>query len=92
MLAGTVTSRLTVANPGKVKVIVYSPGRTSTMVYRPSPAVTTARERSISASLAASTLTPEITAPLMSFTTPEIVLWANAVGTDAVRTTRLANI
>jgi hypothetical protein len=63
---------------------MYSPGRTSTMVYRPSPAVTTARDLSISVSLAASTLTPDITAPLVSFTTPEMVLCAEAIGKKSV--------
>src|SRR5579864_4671267 len=38
------------------------------------------RDRSIKASLAASTLTPAITAPELSFARPEIVLCADAAG------------
>src|SRR5579864_8119834 len=62
------------------------------MVYRPSLLVTTARDFSISASLAASTLTPDITAPVESFTTPEIVLWAEASDGNTASTTRPAKI
>src|SRR5437762_8326650 len=42
------------------------------MLYRPSPSVTTERTFSIRAGLAASTVTPGITAPDASRTTPEI--------------------
>src|SRR5438067_3910256 len=42
------------------------------MLYRPSPSVTTERTFSIRAGLAASTVTPGITAPDASRTTPEM--------------------
>src|SRR5690348_729812 len=48
------------------------------MAYRPSPLVITDRDLSMSASLEASTETPAITAPEVSFTWPEIVLCADA--------------
>src|SRR6516165_417506 len=48
------------------------------MAYRPSPLETTERALSMSASLEASTATPAITAPEVSFTWPEIVLCAEA--------------
>jgi hypothetical protein len=54
------------------------PGRRSTIRYWPEPSVTTERVFSISASLAASTVTPGSTAPDVSFTTPTIALWACA--------------
>jgi hypothetical protein len=72
--AGTSTCCLTVLNTSKVKVTVYKPGRTSTTAYRPSVPVVTVRDLSISTSLAASTFTPGMTAPLESRTTPEMVL------------------
>jgi hypothetical protein len=54
------------------------PGRRSTIVYRPFSLVVSVRDLSISASLAASTFTPAITAPELSRTCPEMVLWAEA--------------
>jgi hypothetical protein len=50
------------------------------MLYAPRSSVTTVRIFSISSGLAASTVTPGRTAPLVSFTTPVIVLavWARA--------------
>ena len=50
--------RTTVLNPGSVKVSVYVPGRRSTMRYCPVLSVTTERTFSMSAGLAASTVTP----------------------------------
>ena len=67
-------SRLTVANPGSVNVTVYTPGRRSTILYCPCVSVITERTRSMSAGLLASTVTPGITAPLASFTTPAMPL------------------
>src|SRR6186713_230897 len=48
------------------------------MRYRPSPSVTTARVFSMSAGLAASTVTPGSTAPDVSRTTPVMLLCAEA--------------
>src|SRR5262249_61648807 len=45
------------------------------------------RDFSISAPLAASTLTPAMMAPLVSLTTPEIVLCADANDSNSARTT-----
>ena len=56
-------SRLTVLKPGSVNVTVYVPGRRSTTRYWPEPSVVTDRTFSISAGLAASTVTPGSTAP-----------------------------
>src|SRR5437016_3666934 len=54
------------------------------MEYRPSPSVIAERVFSMSASLAASTVTPGRIAPEVSLTTPAIVLWADAtVGKSA---------
>jgi hypothetical protein len=50
------------------------------MAYRPSREVVAVRDPSISAELAASTLTLGITAPEASLTWPEIVLCAQAAG------------
>ncbi len=61
------------------------------MVYRPSLLVATVRDLSMRASLAASTLTPTMTAPLESLTTPEIVLWAT-VSDGITRTARPTKI
>ena len=47
------------------------------MRYWPLPSVTAERTFSISAGLAASTVTPGSTAPEVSFTTPVIDAWAN---------------
>ena len=63
-------SRLTVLNPVSVNVTEYVPGRKSMMRYWPEPSVTAARTFSMSAGLAASTVTPGSTAPEVSFTTP----------------------
>ena len=68
----SIPSRLTVEKPGSVKVTVYVPGRRSTILYWPCASVVTVRTRSISAGLLASTVTPGITAPVVSFTTPAI--------------------
>ena len=73
-------SRLTVENPGRLNVTVYVPGRSSTILYWPFSSVTTERTRSISTGLLASTVTPGITAPVASLTTPAIALaCANAI-------------
>src|SRR4030095_7319300 len=57
--------------------------RRSTIRYKPWPSVRTVRTFSMSAGLAASTVTPGSTAPELSRTTPVIVpvarFWANAV-------------
>src|SRR5215510_9173236 len=60
------------------------------MRYWPFPSVTTERTFSISAGLAASTVTPGSTAPDVSLTTPAIPLacWAAAIGGSDKRTTR----
>src|SRR5215469_4159270 len=58
------------------------------MAYLPSPLVVAVRDRSISAGLAASTVTPAMIAPELSRTCPEIVLCAHAM--DANRT-KMAN-
>ena len=50
------------------------PGRRSRILYCPCESVVTVRTRSMSAGLVASTVTPGITAPLVSFTTPAIPL------------------
>ena len=63
-------SRLTVVNPGSVKVIAYSPDRRSTIRYWPPLSVVAARVFSISAGLDASTVTPGSTAPDESRTVP----------------------
>ena len=52
------------------------PGRRSTIRYWPVPSVTTERTFSISAGLAASTVTPGSTAPDASLTTPVMVACA----------------
>src|SRR5437016_4189201 len=60
------------------------------MLYRPAPSETAVRTFSISAGLAASTVTPGSTAPDVSFTTPAIPLacCAHALG---ARSRELAN-
>jgi hypothetical protein len=70
-------SRLTVLNPDNVNVTEYVPGTRLMILYWPSPSVTTVRLFSISAGLAASTVTPGMTPPLASRTTPAIAC-ANA--------------
>src|SRR4029077_15567471 len=78
-LAGSsMPSRLTVLNPGSVKTMVYTPGRKSTISYWPWPSNTTERTLSINAGLDASIVTPGITAPDVSLTTPAIALCAHA--------------
>src|SRR5436190_297772 len=58
------------------------------MLYRPSPSETTVRTFSIRAGLAASTVTPGSTAPVVSFTTPAMPPWANVdAGTSKHRRT-----
>src|SRR5215467_9322410 len=77
-------SRLTVLKPVSVNVTVYEPGSNSVSRYCPVLSVTALRDFSISAELAASTVTPGSTAPDESFTTPASVACANAeAGTAA---------
>src|SRR5439155_14553220 len=65
-------SRLTLVKPLNVNVTAYVPGRKSTILYTPPASLTTVRTFSISAGLAASTVTPGRTAPVVSLTTPAI--------------------
>ena len=74
----SMASRLTVENPDSVNVTVYVPGFRSTMRYWPVPSVTTVRDFSMSAGLAASTLTPGRMAPDESLTMPATAGWENA--------------
>jgi hypothetical protein len=69
-LESSTPSRLNVLNPVSVKVTPYVPGRRSTIRYKPLPSVMAVRTFSMSASLAASTVTPGRTAPDVSRTTP----------------------
>src|SRR4030095_950185 len=72
-------SRFTDEKPGSVNVTVHTPGRKSVSLYWPGASVVAVRTRSISAGLAASTVTPGSTAPLVSRTTPAMpVVCANA--------------
>ena len=71
-VVSSMPARLTELNPGSVKVTVYVPGRRSTMRYCPCPSVVAERTFSINAGLAASTVTPGSTAPVASFTVPEM--------------------
>jgi len=76
-------SRLTVLKPDSVNVTEYVPGTRLMILYWPSPSVTTVRLFSISAGLDASTVTPGMTPPLASRTTPAIACanatdWPNA--------------
>ena len=57
---------MTVVNPVSVNVIEYVPGRRFSIRYCPVPSVTAERVFSISAGLAASTVTPGRTAPDVS--------------------------
>ncbi len=66
-------SRRTEVKPVSVKVTVYTPGRSCCTENWPALSLTAVRVFSISAGLAASTVTPGRTAPLLSFTTPAIV-------------------
>src|SRR5699024_8858584 len=61
---------LNVLKPVRLNVTVYAPGRRSTILYTPSPSVATERTFSMSAGLAASTVTPGKIAPDESLTTP----------------------
>src|SRR5262245_29695672 len=61
------------------------PGRRSTILYWPWPSVVADRVFSISASLATSTVTPGITAPDVSFTTPAMALCARAAAGHKAR-------
>jgi hypothetical protein len=65
-------SCLTVLKPVSVNVKTYVPGRTFSIRYCPVPSVTAERTFSISAGLAASTVTPGSTAPDVSLTMPAI--------------------
>src|SRR5580765_3744484 len=60
------------------------PGFRSTIRYWPVPSVTTVRDFSMSTALDASTLTPGMTAPDASLTTPAIAGW-EAAGADKKR-------
>ena len=57
-----------------MNVTVYTPGRSAVIWYMPEPSVTADRTLSISAGLAASTVTPGSTAPDASLTTPAMAL------------------
>src|SRR5688572_22189179 len=61
------------AKPGSVNVTTYTPGRRSTILYSPLASVTTTRTFSIRAGLAASTVTPGNTAPVVSLATPAML-------------------
>ena len=76
-----------VEKPGSVNVTVYVPGLRSTIRYWPVPSVTTDRTRSISAGLAASTVTPGSTAPDVSFAVPVMVAWAQTMAGSMRRET-----
>ncbi len=83
-------SRLMVAKPGNVNVTMYMPGRRSRILYWPCESVVTDRTRSMSTGLLASTVTPGITAPVVSFTTPAMPLaCAKAVPGSAAPSARL---
>src|SRR5712691_8492654 len=71
-------ARVTMLKPVSVNVTVYSPGRRSTILYWPLPSVTALLVFSMSAGLAASTLTPGSAPPVASLTTPAIALCAEA--------------
>src|SRR5206468_11690403 len=64
---------------------IDNPGRRSTILYCPPESVTTLRDFSMSAGLAASTVTPGRTAPVESLTVPEMALWPLAVAQIASR-------
>ncbi len=66
-------SRLTVVKPGKVNVSEYVPGGSSVTRNWPVLSVVALRTFSMSAGLAASTVTPGSTAPEASCTVPESV-------------------
>src|SRR5438132_14310140 len=81
-------SRLTVLKPGSENVTEYVPGRRSTIRYWPVASLTTERTFSISAGLAASTVTPGNTPPDASLTTPVIAACAYAADGRSSRTSR----
>ena len=85
-------SRLTVANPGSVKVNAYVPDFRSMMRYWPVPSVTAARVFSISAELAASTVTPGSTAPDASRTVPVTDACANRGAGSSRKTTSARHV
>ena len=63
-------SRLSVAKAASENVTVYTPGRNSGSTYWPRLSVTVERTLSMSAGLAASTVTPGSTPPEASLTVP----------------------
>src|SRR5207244_11621046 len=67
------------------------PGRRLTILYCPDPSVTTVRIRSMRAGLAASTVTPGITAPLVSLTVPAMVCACTAVAASTAPTATAVN-
>src|SRR5665213_2807661 len=69
----------------------YVPGRRSTILYWPLASVTTDRTFSISAELAASTVTPGNTAPDVSLTTPASACAASSLGRRTKPTITRAN-
>src|SRR4051812_13980675 len=81
----TMPSRFTVLKPCRLNVTEYAPGNRSTSRYCPVPSVIAVRVFSMSAGLAASTVTPGRTAPDGSFTVPAIdaCAWA-ATGARSV--------
>src|SRR5688572_8576331 len=92
-LGTSTASRLMVLKPAREKVTTYVPGRRSTMRYWPLASVTEERTRSISASLAASTVTPGRTAPEVSLTIPAMDDWASAAaGSRRIPARTIANL
>src|SRR2546422_1200765 len=85
------SSRLTALKPTRMKVTEYVPGTRLRILYWPDSSVTTVRTFSISAGLAASTVTPGITAPVASLTVPAMVCAraAGAVASNKTKTTRI---
>src|SRR5215831_2830354 len=78
-------SRFVALKPESVNVTEYVPGRKFSIRYWPVPSVMALRVFSISAGLAASTVTPGSTAPDVSLTTPAMDACANtACGTTIV--------
>ena len=73
----SIPSRLYVLNPFSVNATVYMPDLRFMIRYCPIPSVTTVRTFSMSAGLAASTVTPGRTAPDASLTTPVMDDWAS---------------
>jgi hypothetical protein len=67
-------SRFTALKPGSENVTTYVPGRRLTMLNRPCASVTAVRTFSMSAGLAASTVTPGSKAPELSRTSPAMPL------------------